>query len=301
MKTLDALITVYSHLYCSNMIINRILGFLRFFIRWFANRFVFFLLKNDGKKVKYDGRPIVVSLTSFPARIGNVWIVIRCLLNQTVKPKKILLWLSKDQFPDLKYVPNSLRVLQDDIFEICFVDGDLKSYKKFFYVFENYENDYVVTVDDDIFYPSTMLESMLRKAKNDEIVVCRHGVNMRYKNGKLLPYSDWNQKKDGVEGSFFFGSGGGTMFLPSKLYKDVLDEKLFLLLAPKADDVWLNAMVRLSKLKIVNIPSGAILPVINKRNVTLCSENVGENLNDAQLRNVSEYYLKNIKIDPFAR
>ena len=48
-----------------------------------------------GKKRRDDS--IIVSMTTFPARIGYVHLAIKSLLNQTVSPRKIILWLAKDQ------------------------------------------------------------------------------------------------------------------------------------------------------------------------------------------------------------
>src|SRR5690554_2625875 len=48
----------------------------------------------------------VVSLTSYPSRIEDVWISIECLLRQTFKPDKIILWLAQSEFPEKK-IPDS--------------------------------------------------------------------------------------------------------------------------------------------------------------------------------------------------
>ena len=41
---------------------------------------------------------VIISLTSFPKRIDTVYLTIKTLLNQTVKPQKVVLWLAKNQF-----------------------------------------------------------------------------------------------------------------------------------------------------------------------------------------------------------
>ena len=50
--------------------------------------------KDTNRKEK-----IIVSLTSFPGRINEVWICIESLMRQTFKPDAIELWLSLKQFP----------------------------------------------------------------------------------------------------------------------------------------------------------------------------------------------------------
>lgn len=59
-------------------------------------------------------KKIVVSLTSFPARIKKVHIVIESLLNQTIKPDKIILWLSKEQFEHYYVLPSKLSLYHRD-------------------------------------------------------------------------------------------------------------------------------------------------------------------------------------------
>lgn len=77
----------------------------------------------------YGGGKIIVSLTSFPARINNVWLVVECMLRQTVHADKIILWLSKDQFPSDDCIPFSLKKRISDVFEIRMVSGDIRSHK----------------------------------------------------------------------------------------------------------------------------------------------------------------------------
>lgn len=61
-------------------------------------------------------------------------------------------------------------------------------------------------------------------------------------------------------------------------------------LCPKADDVWLNAMVRLNKLKIKKNYNGLLFPIINKNTPTLYKDNVGLSLNDVQIQRVNKRF-----------
>ena len=70
---------------------------------------------------------IIVSMTSYPARINTVHLAIRSLLAQKVLPDKIVLWLCKSDFPNRETdLPQTLRdVLWHDV-EIRWVNEDLK-------------------------------------------------------------------------------------------------------------------------------------------------------------------------------
>ena len=59
--------------------------------------------------------PVVVSLASIPSRLHIVHIVIRSLLAQESRPKKIMLWLHedlKDRIPKniIKYSPTKIKI-----------------------------------------------------------------------------------------------------------------------------------------------------------------------------------------------
>jgi hypothetical protein len=51
---------------------------------------------------------IVVSLTSHGSRLRNLYLVLDSISRQTLKPGRVVLWLSKDQFDD-KNLPETLK------------------------------------------------------------------------------------------------------------------------------------------------------------------------------------------------
>jgi hypothetical protein len=99
---------------------------------------------------------LVVSLTSFPVRIGKLHRVIRGLLAQSLQPRKIVLYLSLEEFPD-RALPKELMALTSDRFEIRFVEGNLRPYKKLLYALADFPRATILTVDDDNLYPSDCL------------------------------------------------------------------------------------------------------------------------------------------------
>lgn len=111
-----------------------------------------------GKKLRNDS--IVVSMTTFPARISYVHLAIKSLLNQTVKPWKIILWLAKEQFQDVE-IPEQLRALCAYGLEIRFCEEDLLAHKKYYYAMQDFPEQIIVTYDDDIIYPEDSLEKLL--------------------------------------------------------------------------------------------------------------------------------------------
>lgn len=300
-------IGAYGRLYNRPHIPGCLLAPFRYWLRKIANRRLpQYFQKHEASTVQCakTERQIIVSLTSFPKRVGNLWLVIETLLRQTVVPNKIILWLSKDQFPEgLAILPDSLKSQQNDVFEIRFVEGDIRSHKKYLYAFREYPNEYVITVDDDIMYPTTMIESLLKsKAEHPENVICRYGFIMQYdKIGNTLGFSKWIEDYEKESVNFCFGSGGGTLFVPKDLYEDVTNIEIALKLAPLADDLWLNAMTFLAGAKNLVISKDLLMPVLTKGNERLCDVNVGANKNDEQLFNIIDYYTHKLGVNPFAK
>jgi len=241
-----------------------------------------------------------VSLTSFPKRIDKVHLAVESLFRQSVKPEIIILYLSKAQFGnsiEKANLPKSLLRLIKYGLRIELVDGDLKSYKKFQYAFNEFRDKYVVTVDDDIIYNTDLIESLMSRKTDSNVTANLTRKIARDNNGALLPYSKWNIDSDPENEHIVIGAGG-VMYSPSKMYKDTLREDLYLRLAPKADDMWLSAMARLNGLRIT--PTGSpnkFLAISIPNNETLYSGNAEGN--DAQVAAINEYYLNEINEAPF--
>lgn len=310
---IDYFCSLYSNVVDNNKILRKIrfYSLLRFIIRISANLFLplFFIMTQDNKKYKIENnrghnRRIIVSLTSFPARINRLWLVIETLLRQSVKPDIIILWLSKKQFSDLKVLPKKLLDLQQRGLVIRFVDDDIRSHKKYFYAFKEFPNDIIVTIDDDVFYQSNILESLIIAYSNNSNAICANHTRLfnNADNKGILNYSDFKivTRINSVSNKYVQIGIGGVLYPPNSLYKDVLKKDLFMNLAPMADDLWLYTMARLNNTPIFRTTyKGTYLPIINIRNVSLSESNCKNNGNDIQLKNIHDYYVYQKGIDPF--
>lgn len=246
---------------------------------------------------------VVVSLTSFPARIGYVYLTIESLLRQTVLPGRIILWLSKEQFPSEETVPKRLKELQNEVFQIRYVDGDIKSHKKYFYSFREYPEKMVITVDDDIIYFPCLVEQLLDVAQRyPNCIVANHAKKLTYTDGALNDYKHWRLAKpfDTVDNVQI--GVGGVLYPPNCLFADCLKLELSQKLAPSVDDLWLNAMARLQGTNIVRTDNKKeFLPIVIPENQTLTSTNNGQNRNDIQLNQIRAYYVSTQYGDPYSK
>lgn len=201
----------------------------------------------DGLNHEKREEQIIVSLTSFPARIGGVAAVVGSLLRQTLEPDRILLYLADSQFPERK-LPKELACLRDSgLLDVRFCE-DLRPHKKYFYAMREYPSAVLVTVDDDVLYRPTLLEELYRSYERfPECVSCTRAHKMRFdREGNLLPYWEWIHEYRyaiGVPSHRLLATGvGGVLYPPRCFSEEAFDAPLIKELCLSADDLWLKTM-----------------------------------------------------------
>lgn len=252
------------------------------------------LNKIPNKEVSDESKRYIVSLTSFPARINDVWISIQSIFEQTVPPDAVILWLSKEQFEDVK-IPHSLKILEKKGLTIKFVDGDIRSHKKYKYAIEQYPNDYIITLDDDLYYDNGLIENLIfLKKKYPHCIPTNRAHKVLVKNNQILPYNKWyhNVFNEMPSHALVQTGGFGTLYEASDLFHDFNNIEKIMKLAPHADDLWLKIMVLLNKKKIVTNDryNKDPLTVKGTQFKKLVTQNVLEGGNDVQLQNLMKYY-----------
>lgn len=246
---------------------------------------------------------IIVSLTSYPQRMYDIHFCLHSLLNQSLKPDKLILWLSEEEFPNKENdLPQALLVLKQRGLSIEWCKNNIKSYKKLIPALKEYPNDIVVTADDDIFYPNDWLEKLYKSYLKDKNAIHSHRVHkitFDY-NNNINPYDKWEKCISPRPKSFLnFSTGaGGILYPPHTLQDDVTNEALFMKLCPFADDIWFWSMSVLKGTKI-KVPQNNIpcLKYINparelglNKETTLFNINGKKGQNDMQINNVLKQY-----------
>lgn len=242
---------------------------------------------------------IIITLTSFPARINYVWICIETLLRQETKPNKIILWLAESQFKGLDDLPSELLNLQKRGLTIRFCE-DLRSHKKYYYTMKENPNSNVVIVDDDMFYPKDLITKLLETSKKfPDTVCCTRGHYIQSKGDIILPYSKWLGKAgDDFPSYELCPTGcGGVLYPPNSLNERVFEKNDIKELCINADDLWLKIMSLLNHTKAVKTDPNMIgfIDIMQTQKVKLTKLNVGENMNDIQLKNILGKYKINTK------
>lgn len=207
---------------------------------------------------------IIVSLTSFPGRIGLVNLTIQSLLNQKeIKPDGIQLWLAESQFPTKEgELPKELLKLKPYGLVIKWCE-DIKSYKKLIPILKECPDDIIVTADDDVFYRRDWLQKLYQSYKENPLCIHCHRATKFYLdesgNFKTIPggYSFYEEpsflnKLVGI---------GGVLYPPKVLSENVLDKNLFMRLAPTNDDIWFWLMGVMAGTKVNVVADNTPQPV----------------------------------------
>ena len=255
------------------------------------------LLMQWGSLNETERNPrIIVSLTSFPARIENVPEVLERMLVQTVKPDEIILWLSKEQFPDKETeLPARLMKLKNYGVKIEWCDCDIKAYKKFLPALKKYPDDLLIILDDDLIYPADLIEKLYQAHKSfpDAVIASRvHEISIG-ENGKIAPYGTWKKQCEydinRIRNDWFFTGGAGTLFPPHIFGEEMFDEDTIQELCPWADDIWLNIQAAIKHVPIVNIAANNKLTRIDGTQ-EICLQKINIEKNDIQLKAVVRHY-----------
>lgn len=237
----------------------------------------------------------VVSLTSFPGRISTVWFTIISLGDQKLKPSNIILYLSEEEFPG-KYndlPPTLIRLLEKGL-EIRFVSDNLKAHKKYFYVMQEYISEIVITIDDDLLYPSDTFERLYKVyLEFPDCVIANRATRIEFSSQKVMPYSSWSPIYMNSKSSFLVAIGcGGVLYPPFFRCKELFNFALIKELSPLADDLWLKAIQLVNRVEVAKgpfYPHPMVIPRTNR--TSLLSVNVkGEKLNDVQFDNLRNYF-----------
>jgi len=268
-------------------------------IRWLP----FWILTPFRRIINEIINGIIVSLTSYPARINVVWNVIKCLKNQSSIPEKIILWLYDAQFTDRSIIPASLMNEVDDLFEIRFVDKNLRSHTKYYYAIKNYPDSTIITCDDDVYYDPNMIKRLIETSKKyPNCIIANHSRRITYENKELLPYLMWDQKESPFDNENRLQLGvGGCLYPPHCLHRLLLNDILFMDICPYADDIWLNSMSRLIGTPVVQVDKNILLLDIYVDSPKLTTINNGEeHLNDEQIKKIREYLHDNYYPDVYS-
>ena len=243
---------------------------------------------------------VIVSLTSFPAAIPYAAQAVQSILNGSVLPDKVVLYLTFAQFGDTP-LPQELQKLSNDNprFEIRDYPKDIRSYRKLIPALKDFPNAIIVTIDDDVAYHKNMLSDLLRLHEQLPNAVLAHRAKRMKPNE---PYRKWSKyrwyhfltKRIHADYKNIQTGVGGVLYPPNSLKPEMLDVNLFTELAPTTDDIWFWAAGVANGTKVVPVPFGHNKPkgLGKPRELSLKTVNFksGIDRNSAALKAILEKY-----------
>lgn len=253
------------------------------------------------EKITGDGQ-VIVSLTTYGKRIHDVFLTIETICNQTIKPKKVILWLDENEF-DITKIPNTIKNQISRGLDVKFCKN-YKSYKKLIPTLNMHQNEDIITIDDDVFYPHDFVENLLKESSEyPNTVLAYRCKTISLTKNDLSPYKKWKFSKGGDSNEYVMPTGIGGVFYPRNCFHiDVTNEELFMNLSPSADDIWFKCMTLLNGTKSRQVKHSEnfelrFVTMDGNQDVALFNSNVKSNdLNYIQLKKVIENYEKLGKI-----
>jgi hypothetical protein len=232
---------------------------------------------------------LIVSLTSYPARFATLSLTIKCLLSQSVSADKTVLWVS---VADTGKLPEDVLALRSHGLTITECE-DTGPYKKIVPALSAYPDCYLVTADDDYFYPPNWLETLVRgQVEQPGAIICHTARVIRFGDrGELLQYRAWPRAKTADQGPLLPIGYGGILYPPGSLPAETADQSTFRELSPTADDLWLRCMSGRNGAQIHLVPDGRpLFEWHGSQRDNLARVNIHGGGNDRQIKNLVERY-----------
>lgn len=236
---------------------------------------------------------IIVSLTTHGNRIKHVIYALRSLVNQTLPANKIILNICKN---DEKLITSELKSFADtNKIEIYLYNDDIGPHAKYFYTMKRFKYACIVTVDDDIKYPSDLIASLYADYLNNKnCIVARRVHKITYNKNIPLEYNKWIYEYKGstAPGFDIFPTGvGGVLYPPNilKISDDCLPDIHKCLYA---DDIYLK--YRSSELNIMSkwVKNRSLLGTpLNNKDIVSTGLALENNINKR-----NDQYIKTLKL-----
>ena len=263
----------------------------------FQNRIKKIEAADFPKKRRVADKRVIISLTSFPARINWVSNTIKSLLIQKYPIEKIILWLSSEEFT-IDTIPQSLKELECELFEIRLVKGNIKSHKKYYYALKEFSDCYVITVDDDHCYSDVLVNNLMRLNEQYPNDVCANVIRIirTAENNKFAPYKEWTKiaPDKPKESDLFVAIGyGGVLYPPHIMDNMLFDEEKIKEICPFADDLWLKGNEMNMGIKIASGGTHFVHPITisGTQAFALQRINMSKSMkNDEQWENICKFF-----------
>lgn len=245
-----------------------------------------------------DGKKIIVSLTSIPSRYSKLYLTLETIMEQTLKPDKIVLYLGENN-KNIE-LPKELKKMTERGLTIKYVeDKKLKPHTKYFYSMQEYPNDIIITVDDDILYDKRVIENLYNSyQKHQDCISAMRVHKITFNEKKEIKSNlewEWEYNKQDalIPNHYLDATGvGGVLYPPSIMPKETFNVEIIDKLALNADDMWLKFTEIKNNIKVVKATKKnyRLFNVKGTQEIALNFLNVHQGLNDEIIKKLVDYY-----------
>ena len=241
---------------------------------------------------------VIVSLTTFPARIPTITQMLEPLFRQTVRADHVYLWLVRDEFDAAGVdLPDELMRLQEEVpeFMIRWVEGEnLRPNNKWYWTMRESPDALTILVDDDLVYPLNLIEKLLdaHYLHPEAVIGSRsHLVTLEGDDIGTYPW-EYEQRRfiDVPRHDLIATPGAGTLFPPHCLPEGAFDVEAIKRLAITADDLWLMAWTLMGGRPVVITGEPTIHNIEHTQDIRLCVANVDEGGHTQHLKDLYAAY-----------
>lgn len=240
---------------------------------------------------------MVISLTSFPARLPHVAPCLQSLVSQKGPEDHLVLWLGKEQFPHgLDDIPEEIRAFSVDRgggVDFRFTE-DIRAYTKLVPSLIAFPDETIITVDDDVAYAPGTIDVLKKAHARNPTDIFAHAVSDIYR-----VRGEW-RRTSGMHG--FFASPqplrmmlgiGAVLYPPGSLDASVTDKRLFQRICPTNDDVWFWYCAAKKGTPILRVPGAIVrqrmLAATSIGALSATNESDGDKVNREYIRRVCEF------------
>jgi hypothetical protein len=229
----------------------------------------------------------VVSMTTHSSRINRAHYAIESIAQGTVKPSRIILWLTDDKL--FWNLPGPLRRMRSRGVEIRLVE-EFGPHSKYFPYLESQDefDGPLVTADDDALYHPDWLRDLVRAhAASPEHIHCHRVRRMALMGDELAPYNTWSFGTDSLASHLNFIIGVNGVIYPAAFLPSLKRAgRAFMKCCPTGDDIWLTVNAIRSGFRVRQVRKEGLDPVAipGTQGVALFHVNMVQGANQVQLR-----------------
>ncbi|GAB3374920.1 glycosyltransferase family protein [Azotobacter armeniacus] len=259
----------------------------------------------DWKRALKHMSNITVNITTTHNRLDLCSQTVWSLLNQSVPPEKIVIWVSKeaylidkgvDKAPDWMLDLNKIK----KIIEFRWT-ANTGPYRKLFpALVEATKDQVIVYADDDTIYKENWLNLLVTKFREhneEKIVASRVRISKRNIFGRHKTYMLWpiSQKEIELDSDYLITGVGGVILKKKHIKEKLLNNQDYLKICPKSDDLWISEIIARSKTPVLTCPEAMreILFIqhehgLEKQNTLVSKNLLGKALNKAKVKTLGQ-------------